>query len=204
MPISQPAFIPLVWASDANADKNTIPTTMATPTDNAAASWTMGFPTETSDPIAAGGVYVSRKDFNGAFNAITGHIFFQQSGSLYSWSNSLDYNIGAAVLGSDGKEYRCIAANGVSSTVSNPVNDVNYTYWKPLILYLTDMVYPVGSIYMTFNITDPNTAFGGTWVKIQGKFLYGSDSTHSATETGGSSTYTLTATNLPSHIFLSS
>ena len=76
MPISQPTFIPLVWASDANADKNTIPTTMATPTDNAAASWTMGFPTETSDPIAAGGVYVSRKDFNGAFNAITGHISF--------------------------------------------------------------------------------------------------------------------------------
>ena len=69
----------------------------------------------------------------------------------------------------------------------------------PGILYLTDMVYPVGSIYMTFNITDPNTAVGGTWVKIQGKFLYGSDSTHSATETGGSSTYTLTATNLPSH-----
>ena len=32
-------------------------------------------------------------------------------------------------------------------------------------------VYPVGSIYMSVNGTDPGTLFGGTWTQIQGRFL---------------------------------
>lgn len=38
-----------------------------------------------------------------------------------------------------------------------------------------DTVYPIGSIYMTIdNYFYPNTEFGGTWIKIQGRFLIGS------------------------------
>ena len=34
-------------------------------------------------------------------------------------------------------------------------------------------VYPVGSIYISMNETDPGTLFGGTWERISGRFLLG-------------------------------
>ena len=60
-------------------------------------------------------------------------------------------------------------------------------------------VYPVGSIYMSVNDTDPGTLFGGTWQQIQGKFLLGASSGHSAGSTGGAETVTLSADNIPAH-----
>ena len=41
---------------------------------------------------------------------------------------------------------------------------------KDLIL---DMVYPIGSIYMSIHSTSPATLFGGTWEPIYAKFLLG-------------------------------
>lgn len=52
--------------------------------------------------------------------------------------------------------------------------------------------YPVGSIYMSVNSTNPAALFGGTWVSIGGRFLLGADTTYSAGSTGGEATHTLT------------
>lgn len=38
---------------------------------------------------------------------------------------------------------------------------------------LLDKTYPVGSIYMSVNSTDPSTLFGGTWQRLKGRFLIG-------------------------------
>lgn len=46
--------------------------------------------------------------------------------------------------------------------------------------------YPVGSIYMSVNSTDPSTLFGGSWERIQDRFLLASGSTYGAGSTGGS------------------
>ena len=63
-----------------------------------------------------------------------------------------------------------------------------------------DIIYPVGSIYMSVNNTSPSTLFEGTsWSKIEGRFLLGSSSTHSAEETGGEETHTLTIDEMPAH-----
>ncbi len=53
-----------------------------------------------------------------------------------------------------------------------------------------DDIYPVGSIYMSVNATDPARIFGGTWERIKERFLLGAGDTHPAGSTGGSSTHT--------------
>ena len=53
-------------------------------------------------------------------------------------------------------------------------------------------VYPVGSIYMSVNSTDPATLFGGTWVRIKDTFLLSAGDTYSAGATGGEATHKLT------------
>lgn len=58
-------------------------------------------------------------------------------------------------------------------------------------------VYPVGSIYMSVNNVSPSTLFGGTWAKIEDKFLLASGSTYINESTGGTSTNTLVESNLP-------
>ena len=63
-----------------------------------------------------------------------------------------------------------------------------------------DAIYPVGSIYMSINSTDPSILFGGTWEQITGRFLLACDTTYEAGATGGSSTISLQVENLPSHI----
>lgn len=50
-----------------------------------------------------------------------------------------------------------------------------------------DAVYPIGSVYISFNATSPETLFGfGKWSKIEGRFLFASDSSHASGTTGGS------------------
>ena len=65
-----------------------------------------------------------------------------------------------------------------------------------------DLIYPVGSIYLTINSTNPRTLFGGTWVPFgSGRTLVGVDSTqtefNSVEKMGGAKTVVLTNGNLP-------
>lgn len=65
--------------------------------------------------------------------------------------------------------------------------------------FVLDNVYPVGSIYMNVNSTNPGTLFGGTWEQIQGKFLLGMSSSYPAGSQGGEASHTLTTAEMPSH-----
>ena len=66
--------------------------------------------------------------------------------------------------------------------------------------FILDNVYPVGSIYMNVNSTNPGTLFGGTWEQIQGKLLLGMSSSYPAGSQGGEATHTLTEAEMPSHV----
>lgn len=59
--------------------------------------------------------------------------------------------------------------------------------------------YPVGSIYIAYNHTDPKTLFGGTWTRITNAFLWATTSTGTIGQTGGEQTVALTVDELPSH-----
>lgn len=62
-----------------------------------------------------------------------------------------------------------------------------------------DMVYPVGSIYMSVNSTSPQTLFGGTWEQIEDTFLLASGTNYATGTTGGEATHTLTTDEMPQH-----
>lgn len=64
---------------------------------------------------------------------------------------------------------------------------------------LIDLIYPVGSIYMSINNVSPQTFFGGTWERIVDRFLLGAGNTYTAGGTGGSATHTLTVNEMPNH-----
>ena len=65
---------------------------------------------------------------------------------------------------------------------------------------LFDKLYPIGSIYITTQKGfDPNTKFGGTWKKIENRFLWCSDTSKTGGSTGGNSTFTIGTNNLPDH-----
>lgn len=51
---------------------------------------------------------------------------------------------------------------------------------------IIDLIYPVGSPYISFNSTDPSTLFGGTWEQIKDRFLLAAGDTYQAGDTGGS------------------
>lgn len=57
---------------------------------------------------------------------------------------------------------------------------------------VTLSAYPVGSIYMSTNSTSPAELFGGTWEKIEDRFLLGSG-TRAVGAKGGKSSYQLVA-----------
>lgn len=65
--------------------------------------------------------------------------------------------------------------------------------------FVLDNVYPVGSIYMNVNSTNPGTLFGGTWEQIQGRFLLGMSSGYPAGSQGGEAKHTLTTSEIPFH-----
>lgn len=71
------------------------------------------------------------------------------------------------------------------------------------MLINVDLVYPIGSIYMTTSTVSPAVLFGGTWERIKGKCIVGvdeDDTDFSASSlTGGEKTHTLTTSEMPRH-----
>ena len=73
---------------------------------------------------------------------------------------------------------------------------------------IVDLIYPVGSIYISMNSTNPSTLFGGTWEAFgQGRVLIGAGTgndgstslSFTAGGTGGEYKHTLSVSEMPSH-----
>lgn len=65
------------------------------------------------------------------------------------------------------------------------------------ITTIVDTFYPVGSIYMSVNATDPGVLFGGTWEKLENRFLVGAGDLYNVNSEGGEATHKLTENELP-------
>ena len=121
----QPNKIPRPFAD--SGDKNSIPDSSGS---IGFASWQEGFPSITSEPFASGGVAPKRADFNGIFNALSAATVWNQQGGVYAYDATTDYEVGNIVEYS-GDLYKCITANGPSSTVKSPTDA---TVWAKVIL----------------------------------------------------------------------
>lgn len=69
---------------------------------------------------------------------------------------------------------------------------------------LLDYIYPVGSIYMSTNSTNPGMVFGGSWVpwgtgRVPVGVDTGDSSFNTVEKTGGEKTHKLTTNEMPSH-----
>lgn len=126
-----------------------------------------------------------------AINTVSSKEYIAKSLPVFDWSaDDFNFNVPVSVL---------------SPTDSN--NPATKQYVDSLVSTLTeqyssiiDIVYPVGSIYMSINAADPSTLFSGTsWEKLEGRFLLGSNSTYKPGSTGGEATHTLTQNEMPKH-----
>lgn len=98
------------------------------------------------------------------------------------------------------------------------VKSIKTTKYIPLNNEVLDIVYPVGSIYMSVNNVNPKELFGGEWEQITGRFLLGSGSpkqnnynglgkiqeeelkwNFQSNTTGGEYSHKLNASEMPSH-----
>lgn len=91
--------------------------------------------------------------------------------------------------------------NNIEEGIQEALNAVKPSEIKPT---LVDIIYPVGSIYMSVNDTDPSILFGGTWTRWgQGRVPVGVNESetefNAAEKADGAKTHTLTAAQMPSH-----
>lgn len=82
----------------------------------------------------------------------------------------------------------------MANLASLKINDISFI----------DIIYPIGSIYETIERSfNPNTAFGGTWERIKGRFLVGVDENtpefNSENIQAGEAYVYLTIGEIPSH-----
>lgn len=211
MPIpSNPPFLSNVlgYAADVSVILGT------TPSGSGAFSYQSAFPQITAIPLTAGGVAPMREDFNAVFKLLSQHVHFLQSGSLYTWSNALDYLKGAHILGSNGVEYIAQASSGPNVPdvgAKNPVSD-DGTYWMAVNSGNDAGAVPIGGILpfsgtfggtgnrfpiplgsseplLSFCLCDGTTTNGLPVPDLRGRMIRGASDSVPAGSTGGSETH---------------
>ena len=178
----------------------------------------------TTDGVAT--LKISGNYFNGSFGAVANTLTVQyryktQGGSYGSWTATTatksgnTYSSTATISGLDYRTTYVFQARAVDKLATintdeqarrtTPIFDwskddfnVNGTL-KVNNTNIFDLIYPVGSIYMSVNSTSPEVLFGGTWEQIQGKFLLGMSSSYPAGSSGGEAEHTLTSSEIPNH-----
>lgn len=164
--------------------------------------------------------------FNGSFGKVANTLTVQyrykaQGGSYGSWTtvsatkSNNTYNATATISGLDYRTTYVFQARAIDKLATintdeqarrtTPIFDwskndfnVNGTL-KINNTNIFDLIYPVGSFYISAKSTNPGTLFGGTWEQVQGKFLLGVSNAYPAGSSGGESEHTLTRNEIPDH-----
>lgn len=84
------------------------------------------------------------------------------------------------------------SADGLMSKADKEKLDALEERVNSLNQSLADKLYPVGSIYLSVNATNPATLFGGTWEQIKDRFLLAAGDAYAAGDSGGSASHSHT------------
>jgi hypothetical protein len=147
-----PPVLPMPIAT--GGDTRTIPE--ETPAGTNQLSFQSGFPAITSSPLAVGGIPAQREDFNAALKLLSQHVFFQQSGGVYLWSDKLNYLPGNIVRGPDGILYEALQPSGPDAGGAQPTS--NALFWLDFLGSL--LLPPKVPASRAVNTTPPLTGGG--------------------------------------------
>lgn len=76
--------------------------------------------------------------------------------------------------------------------LKNGIGPDAYAIYQQVLAAVVERDHPVGSLYISKNPTSPAELYGGTWERIEGKFVMAASDTYPAGSTGGSATHTQT------------
>ena len=212
MPIPKlPEFLPDILGTAADV----FPIPMTAPQGNPGAlNYATGWPQATGIAPEAGGIAPEREFFNAVYKLFSAHLHFLQSGSLYSWSNTLDYLPGAHILGSNGKEYIAQKSSGPNVPgigAKDPTSD-DGEFWMPTQVKINGV--RRGQIAPYYNVTfggsdgrrpifwgeteadedyvlcdGGSDGAGGNVPDLRGRMILGASDAHPAGSTGGSESH---------------
>ena len=94
----------------------------------------------------------------------------------------------------DSAQALATTASGNATTALNKINELESEI-SALKSDLANKLYPVGSIYMSVNATNPAELFGGTWERLKDRFLLAAGDTYVAGDSGGSDSHSHTLSN---------
>lgn len=127
--------------------------------------------------------------------------FSEQKINLSSINGGVKYENGDVVFADainapiEASAYAQKVADEAKSKAEQALSYVGQTY-SPL------SAYPVGSIYISVSSTSPASLFGGSWTRIQDRFLLAAGTKYAAGNTDGSETHTHELSNAYAKIYL--
>lgn len=83
--------------------------------------------------------------------------------------------------------------------LKNGIGPDAYAIYQQVLAAVVERDHPVGSLYISENATSPAELYGGTWERIEGKFIMGASDTYPAGSTGGSATHRQSAKEVARH-----
>jgi hypothetical protein len=111
---------------------------------------------------------------------------------------TIDSGTAKIEIAKDG-DIKLSAADNKKIIVESPIESETISDIQADVSDIVNVIYPVGSVYMSVNSANPSTLFGGTWEQIEDTFLLCAGEEHEAGETGGAETHTLGTDEIPSH-----
>ena len=81
--------------------------------------------------------------------------------------------------------------------LKNGIGPDAYAIYQQVLAAVVERDHPVGSLYISENATSPAELYGGTWERIEGRFIMGASDTYPAGSTGGEESVKLTRENIP-------
>lgn len=84
--------------------------------------------------------------------------------------------------------------------LKNGIGPDAYAIYQQVLAAVVERDHPVGSLYFSENATSPAELYGGTWERIEGRFIMDASDTYPAGSMGGSATHTQAQNEVAGHI----